>query len=1069
MGTLDDFDKFRSTTLEPEDGWKHIVEYVEKMCMAVTGCTIEDVTADGYDRGQCLIQASSLPITPLRNLMTLADSLIRDDDCTAGSLTALNSCDAPKELLGAEDLYAMSRKHVGQMGGSYPLADLQRESVLHMIACQDGDVLAVNGPPGTGKTTLLQSVVATLYVRAALDGAQPPVIFAASTNNQAVTNIIDSFGDIAPPPHRTADPKTRRWIPGVNSFGIYLPSGTAGKRTSQEKYQIATIPNYGKPLTGFPADLLAAEKMEEATSSFLTFAGACFGEEHAGDVDSVKEKVTEELDRLEVALDDVITELESLETVRAKFAPQTLDEAQASIDSERKILKSRLDELSDELAVIKSSAELAATEFQQFEQSCLNALHSFEPPGLLDGLLNFIPNIRAHRWDKCRHIMTSIDFQEGPFASLSVPGRRVVRTFLSNTISEKHKECTVLEDQLQAFKNENIDTLEGKLKILEMRESEIEEWRSEEKSWVETVDIYLTPEVVSAISSELNRDDFVETPCLIERVLDVTVRYEMFLLATHYWEARWLISVKELEDGREEPLRKLKRRKREDVEFLFQHMAQLTPCFISTLFMLPGHLTYWDPDGKKNATTLPLKNFVDLLIVDEAGQVPAEVGAPALALGKQSLIVGDIYQIKPIWNIGPEIDHGNLKTYGLSEIGEELDVFGALAKNGSLMKLARSVTSYKKNDEDGMFLAEHRRCQSPIINVCNDLVYKGALEPCTPTLENPILPALGWGNVRSTSKSIGTSKTNGGEAKVIAEWLSNQRKDIEERYNKKLEEVVAIITPFKAQKIALREAMRKYKIANSMTIGTVHSLQGAEREIVLFSPTHTVDDGSDPFYDDGPNMINVAVSRAKHSFITFGDMRIFDPRKGNMPSSVLARNMFKSEKNEITDIICRPELEEEDRGANTHRIETLNGHQEVLREAFSDASGKILITTPYLTEAAIKFDGIPELVKSARDRGVEVMVAYDPQLNQGSKGLRSSTQTGVKLLTTAGAKVQTITRAHNKTLAVDDRWIVEGSFNWLSAVRDGGSLYNRAERSFKYHGPSASRYCEEAWEQIARG
>lgn len=83
--------------------------------------------------------------------------------------------------------------HSGQMGEEYPLSPSQREAINHFNHMQEGEVLAVNGPPGTGKTTLLQSVVADLYVQRALKQEKAPLIVAASTNNQVVTNIITSF------------------------------------------------------------------------------------------------------------------------------------------------------------------------------------------------------------------------------------------------------------------------------------------------------------------------------------------------------------------------------------------------------------------------------------------------------------------------------------------------------------------------------------------------------------------------------------------------------------------------------------------------------------------------------------------------------------------------------------------------------------------------------------------------------------------------------------------------------------------------------------------------------------
>lgn len=86
----------------------------------------------------------------------------------------------------------------------------------------EGEILAVNGPPGTGKTTLLQTIVADVYVKRALKKQKAPLIVASSTNNQAVTNIIASFGNIKAVGISNLE---ERWIEGVHSFATYFPSG----------------------------------------------------------------------------------------------------------------------------------------------------------------------------------------------------------------------------------------------------------------------------------------------------------------------------------------------------------------------------------------------------------------------------------------------------------------------------------------------------------------------------------------------------------------------------------------------------------------------------------------------------------------------------------------------------------------------------------------------------------------------------------------------------------------------------------------------------------------------------
>ena len=143
---------------------------------------------------------------------------------------ASENVDSPEPCLSSNSGFSL---RLGHSSDTHPLADAQRDSLTHQFVSKHGEILGVNGPPGTGKTTMLLSVVASHWVRAALDGCDPPVIAAASTNNQAVTNIIDAFAkDFSTGTGLFAG----RWLPDVKSFGAYFPSASKEKQ-STGKYQ----------------------------------------------------------------------------------------------------------------------------------------------------------------------------------------------------------------------------------------------------------------------------------------------------------------------------------------------------------------------------------------------------------------------------------------------------------------------------------------------------------------------------------------------------------------------------------------------------------------------------------------------------------------------------------------------------------------------------------------------------------------------------------------------------------------------------------------------------------------
>jgi phosphatidylserine/phosphatidylglycerophosphate/cardiolipin synthase-like enzyme len=210
------------------------------------------------------------------------------------------------------------------------------------------------------------------------------------------------------------------------------------------------------------------------------------------------------------------------------------------------------------------------------------------------------------------------------------------------------------------------------------------------------------------------------------------------------------------------------------------------------------------------------------------------------------------------------------------------------------------------------------------------------------------------------------------------------------------------------------------------------------------------------FFDMGPNLLNVAVSRAKDSFLVFGDMRIFDPSKDTLPSGKLARLAFQSENGEITDIESAQHLRT---GEEMSRISTLEEHRKALRQALEESKERVLIVSPYLTKGAVTADDIPTLLKAAKERGVRVCVVYSRDLNHWP----DSAARVAEMLSKAGAEIKVATRMHSKTLAVDGSRLIEGSFNWLSAKREEGHPHQYQESSLDYQGAQASKLIVNAW------
>ncbi|CNK85341.1 Uncharacterised protein [Yersinia intermedia] len=197
---------------------------------------------------------------------------------------------------------AMFCERLGHSGDEFPLAMAQRDALSHYLTQQSGDILAVNGPPGTGKTTLVLSIIATEWARAALNKTEPPVMIATSTNNQAVTNIIEAFGkDFS----TGTGAMSGRWLPELKSYGAYFPS-SGRKADSAKKYQTEDFFNRVESL----------EYVEEAQVFYLEKARAAFPSSDCSSPERVVDLLHERLTKQSAQLKQIELAWENLNRIR---------------------------------------------------------------------------------------------------------------------------------------------------------------------------------------------------------------------------------------------------------------------------------------------------------------------------------------------------------------------------------------------------------------------------------------------------------------------------------------------------------------------------------------------------------------------------------------------------------------------------------------------------------------------------------------------------------------------------------------------------------------------------------
>lgn len=236
------------------------------------------------------------------------------------------------------------------------------------------------------------------------------------------------------------------------------------------------------------------------------------------------------------------------------------------------------------------------------------------------------------------------------------------------------------------------------------------------------------------------------------------------------------------------------------------------------------------------SSTSSFKNRIiyDYLIIDEASQVDIVTGALALSSAKNVVIVGDTKQLP---NVVTSQNRARTKTI--------FEKYKINAGYNYTYDLLQSFLKIMPNVPQTL-LKEHYRCHPTIINFCNQKFYNGELIPMTKD-----------NGEKGVISIVETVKGNHARIHYNQRQIDVIEKEVLPKLKTDETSSIGIIAPYNEQTAHLEKEFP------NIEVHTVHKFQGREKDNIIIS---TVDNIITDFVDN-PNLVNVAVSRAKKKLI----------------------------------------------------------------------------------------------------------------------------------------------------------------------------------------------------------
>jgi len=264
---------------------------------------------------------------------------------------------------------------------------------------------------------------------------------------------------------------------------------------------------------------------------------------------------------------------------------------------------------------------------------------------------------------------------------------------------------------------------------------------------------------------------------------------------------------------------------------------------------------------------IPLASeLFDIVIIDEASQCTLTNLLPLMYRARTLTVIGDEHQLPAIPTLQESEELALARKYGIEE---HLSLVGHATND--VYKTA--TASLPRRRSDVLMLNEHFRSNPQIIGFSNRYIYLQRLELKKDPSWGARLPI---GSGVHVFPVTGLAKRGPNDRSWVnvpeAEEVLKRVQQLKQGDSRSLS--LGVVTPFAAQKETLRERLDKLQLSSEVLVDTAYGFQGDERDVIIFSPVVAkgITVSASRWVESPPNLINVAITRAREAVFVVGDI-----------------------------------------------------------------------------------------------------------------------------------------------------------------------------------------------------